>query len=75
VATRQDFSFAVSSGTFSGVTTVPARPGDVIILWGTGFGPTNPAAPAAIQVPGDRTYSTATVFGATLAPGFAGSAR
>src|ERR1051326_1302007 len=32
VATRQDFSWAVGNGTFPGVTTVPAQPGDVIIL-------------------------------------------
>jgi uncharacterized protein (TIGR03437 family) len=84
VATRQDFSFAVKAGTFSGVTTTPAKPGDVLILWGTGFGPTNPAAPVGVQVPADQTYSTATpvsvmiganaatVYGAALAPGFAG---
>jgi len=24
----------------------PAKPGEVIILWGTGFGPANPAVPA-----------------------------
>jgi uncharacterized protein (TIGR03437 family) len=84
VATRQDFSFAVRNGTFSGVSTVPAKPGDVIILWGTGFGPTTPTAPAGMQVPGDRTYSTstlptvtinnvpATVYGAALASGFGG---
>lgn len=84
VATRQDFSWAVQNGTFSGVATVSAKPGDVIILWGTGFGPTSPLAPAGVQVPSDRTYSTstlptvtinsvpATVFGAALAPGFAG---
>ena len=84
VATRQDFSFAVAPGTFAGATTTSAKPGDVIILWGTGFGPTTPAAPTGIQVPGDQTYSTstlpvvtingvaATVYGAALAPGFAG---
>jgi hypothetical protein len=33
VATRQDFSLAVKSGTFAGVTTVAAKPGDVMILW------------------------------------------
>jgi uncharacterized protein (TIGR03437 family) len=56
----------------------------VIILWGTGFGPTSPAVAAGIQVPADRTYSTASpvtvtvgnagaqVFGAALAPGYAG---
>lgn len=84
VATRQDFSFAVRNGTFAGATTIAAKPGDVLILWGTGFGPTSPAAPPGRQVPSDRTYSTvlppqitinsvaATVFGAALAPGFAG---
>jgi uncharacterized protein (TIGR03437 family) len=84
VATRQDFSLAAKNGTFAGATTVPAKPGDVIILWGTGFGPTKPAAPAGQETPSNTTYSTstlptvtidnipATVYGAALAPGFAG---
>lgn len=84
VATRQDFSYAVKNGTFAGTTTVPAKPGDVIILWGTGFGPTNPVAAAGAPVPSDQTYSTttlpsvtinnvpATVYGAALASGFGG---
>jgi len=84
VATHQDYSFAARSGTWAGSTTVPAKPGDVIILWGTGFGPTSPAAPIGVQVPSTQTYSTstaptvtinnvaATVYGAALAPGFAG---
>ena len=42
VATRTDYSYAVKAGTFAGATTVAARPGDVIVLWATGFGPTNP---------------------------------
>ncbi len=83
VATRQDFSWAVPNGTFPGTTTTPAKPGEVIILWGTGFGPTTPAAPVGMQVPASL-FSTAnpvtvtvgginaTVFGAALAPGFAG---
>jgi uncharacterized protein (TIGR03437 family) len=84
VATRQDFSLAVKSGTFPGTTTVPAKPGDVIILWGTGFGPTSPAAPGGVETPSTATYNTATavsvtvggkpatVYGAALAPGYAG---
>jgi uncharacterized protein (TIGR03437 family) len=84
VATRQDFSLAVASGTFSGTTTTPAKPGDVIILWGTGFGPTNPSPGQGEETPTNPTYSTdtppmveidnlsATVYGAALAPGFAG---
>lgn len=84
VATRQNFSLAVKNGTFPGTTTVPAAPGDVIILWGTGFGPTSPLAPAGVETPSTTTYNTATavsvtvgnkpatVYGAALAPGYAG---
>jgi uncharacterized protein (TIGR03437 family) len=84
VATRQDFSLAAASGTFAGTTTTPAKPGDTIILWGTGFGPTNPTAGQGEETPSNATYSTetlpmvtidnvsATVYGAALAPGFAG---
>jgi uncharacterized protein (TIGR03437 family) len=83
VATRQDASLAVKNGTFAGAATVAAKPGDVLILWGTGFGPTTPTVVAGIQVPGDKLYSTnpvsikigtaeAQVFGAALSPGFAG---
>ena len=84
VATHQDYSLAVKDGTFTGTTTVPAAPGDVIILWGTGFGATSPAAPAGMETPSSATYNTAsavsvtigttaaTVYGAALAPGYAG---
>ena len=84
VATHQDYSLAVKNGTFAGTTTVPAKPGDVIILWGTGFGPTSPSIAAGVETPSTTTYNTATtvtvtigtksatVYGAALAPGFAG---
>ena len=84
VATRSDFTFAARPGTLNGMATVPAKPGDTIILWGTGFGPTTPTAPAGVQIPAGQTYSTATrplvsvngvaatVLGAALAPGLAG---
>ena len=84
VSTRNsDASLAVKDGTFAGATTVAAKPGDVLILWGTGFGPTNPPVAAGIQVPGDKVYNTnpvtikigtvdAQVFGAALSPTFAG---
>jgi uncharacterized protein (TIGR03437 family) len=84
VATRNsDGSLAVKDGTFAGATTVAAKPGDVLILWGTGFGPTTPPVAAGIQVPSDKLYSAspvtvklgtadAQVFGAALSPGYAG---
>ena len=86
-STRSDpagFQPGGKNGTFAGTTTVAAKPGDVIILWGTGFGPTDPVAPQEKAVPSDTTYSTtavpavtinnisAKVFGAALAPGFGG---
>jgi uncharacterized protein (TIGR03437 family) len=84
VATRQDYSYAVKAGAFAGATTVAAKPGEVIILWGTGFGPTMPAAPLGQSVPLSGGYPTALaptvtinnmpaiVYGAALAPGSAG---
>jgi len=84
VATRQDYSWAVKNGTFPGTATVSAKPGDVVTLWGTGFGPTSPAAPVGVQIPVGTIYntaspvtvsvggSTAVVYGAALAPGYAG---
>jgi uncharacterized protein (TIGR03437 family) len=84
VATFQNFSYAAANGTFSGATTTAAKPGDTIILWGTGFGPTKPAPTAGQETPSNATYNTATlptvtidnvpatVYGAALAPGFAG---
>lgn len=84
VATHTDFTWAVRNGTFAGTPTVAAKPGETIILWGTGLGPTNPPAPVGIQVPATATYATTavpsltllttnlTVFGAALTPGFAG---
>jgi uncharacterized protein (TIGR03437 family) len=84
VATRTDFSLAAKSGTFTTASSVAAKPGDTIILWGTGFGPTVPNAPTGFVVPSSATYSTSTtpyvtingipalVYGAALAPGLAG---
>jgi uncharacterized protein (TIGR03437 family) len=84
VATHTDFTFAAKNGTFPGLTTVPAKPGETIILYGTGFGPTSPATPLGTVVPSGTIYNTiaaatvevnlvsATVYGTALAPGFAG---
>lgn len=84
VATKTDYSLAVKNGTFPGLTTVPAKPGDIIILWGTGFGPTTPAAPTGVVVPSGGPYYTASAvtvtvgstpaaaYGAALTPGEVG---
>jgi uncharacterized protein (TIGR03437 family) len=85
VSTRNaDGSYAVKAGTFAGLTTTAAKPGDVLILWGTGFGPTDNPVPPGIQTPTDKLYNTASkvtitinntpadVIYAILAPTFAG---
>lgn len=84
VATRPDYSWAVKDGTFAGVKTTPSKPGEVIILWGTGFGQTIPGFPIGMQVPFDKVYGAASlpsvtvgnlpalVYGTALTPGLAG---
>jgi uncharacterized protein (TIGR03437 family) len=62
--------------------TVAAAPGDVLILWATGFGPTNPPTAAGIVVSGAPGVATlpgvtvggvpVTVISAALSPGSAG---
>jgi uncharacterized protein (TIGR03437 family) len=42
VAVRPNGQF-VSNGSIAGVPAAPARPGETIILYGTGFGPVSPA--------------------------------
>ena len=84
VATSLTYTLLAESGTFPGATTAPAKPGDVVVLWGTGFGPTDPADPVGEETPGKPTYSTTTlptvtlngvsvkVYGAALAAGDGG---
>jgi uncharacterized protein (TIGR03437 family) len=83
VATDINFKLKIKAGTFQGVSTTPPAPGDVLVLWGTGFGPASPGVQAGHQVPGSPTSNIsgsvqvkigdqdAKIFGAALAPGFA----
>jgi uncharacterized protein (TIGR03437 family) len=84
-ATQLDYSFVGPPGLFgSAVTTTPAKPGDTLILWGTGFGPTDPAVPAGQNTPSTGIATpvnqitvlvdniTAEVLGSALTPGNAG---
>jgi uncharacterized protein (TIGR03437 family) len=55
--------------------SAPAKPGEVIILWGTGFGPANPAVPAGQVFSGANPLAntvTATVGGQPAPVDFAG---
>jgi uncharacterized protein (TIGR03437 family) len=60
-------------GGYAGAT--PAMPGEVITLWGTGFGPANPPVPAGQVFNGASTLAnnvTVTINGQTAAVDFAG---
>ncbi len=45
-AQHADFSLVGHPGLFAGSATTPAKPGETVILYGTGFGPTQPPTPA-----------------------------
>ena len=66
VATHSDYSYAVANGTFAGVTTVPAGPGETITVWGSGFGTTSPAIPYGTAVPATPSFTTTANVTATL---------
>lgn len=84
VATRPDFSLVAPPALFPGLTTKPAKPGDVIILWATGLGQTSPTPLPGLFTPSDQLYSvvilptvsiggiSAEVIGAALAPTYSG---
>jgi uncharacterized protein (TIGR03437 family) len=54
----------------AGVTTQPAKPGEVILLYGTGFGPTNPLLPSAqlVATPAALANSVQVTIGGVAAP-------
>jgi protocatechuate 3,4-dioxygenase beta subunit len=45
-AVRADGAYLGPEGLLDGITTVPAKPGDRVLLFGTGFGPTSPEIPS-----------------------------
>jgi uncharacterized protein (TIGR03437 family) len=83
VATHTDYTLCAKAGQFPGLSSSPAKPGEWIVFWGSGFGVTE--APLGLLTPADKTYLTApvtvTVGGvnaqlagdaAAMAPGYAG---
>jgi uncharacterized protein (TIGR03437 family) len=46
VALFLDGSYVLPTGAIAGVSSRPAQPGDVIVLYGVGFGPVTPNIPA-----------------------------
>jgi len=66
------------TGTSLGYKTVAAKAGDVVELYGIGFGPTNPAVPAGQAYTGPAGVAadsvTLTINGTPVTPSFAGVA-
>jgi uncharacterized protein (TIGR03437 family) len=72
-----DGRFIAPPGLFPGVTTEPAKPGDVILLFGTGFGPTTPAVTPGRVFSGAAPLTDASslqvrIGGMSVTPSFAG---
>jgi uncharacterized protein (TIGR03437 family) len=75
-------TFLVPAGALPGVPTRPAKPGEIIVLYGIGFGPVTPAQPAGTLVSQANTLAgrfelrfgnaPATLLYSGLAPGATG---
>ena len=81
---RSDASGAFGGGTYDivgptgtslGYKTVAAKPGDSLVIFGVGFGPTSPAVPAGKVFAGAASTTNAvqlTIAGKPVTPAFAG---
>ncbi len=79
-----DFSIPMPTGAIPGVLTHPAKPGDTLLIYGIGMGPTSPAVATGDPAPGAPPFASLTVtpmvvFGSSIAgipatPFFAGLA-
>jgi uncharacterized protein (TIGR03437 family) len=69
-AQHADYTYVGKPGLIAGVTTQPARPGETILLYGTGFGPTNPPLPSAqlVAAPAVLANSVQVTIGGLPAP-------
>jgi uncharacterized protein (TIGR03437 family) len=82
VAQFGDGTYVLPTGAISGLTSRPATPGDIIVIYGVGFGPVTPAIPAGQLVGQANTlaYSFQAFIGGVaaqavydgLAPSFTG---
>ena len=74
-AQHADYSLLGAPALIAGVTSTPAQPGETILMYGTGFGPTNPAVPTADLVSTAEPLAnnfTITIGGVTASWIFAG---
>ncbi len=72
-----DYSLVGATNLLPGVVTKPAAPGETIVLYGTGFGPTNPPLPSAQLVTTPAVLANSvqiSIGGETAAVAFGGLA-
>lgn len=72
-----DGKFIGRPALFAGVETVPARPNDIVVMFGTGFGPTTPSVSAGKVFSGAAPLADAgrlqvRIGGVAVRPSFAG---
>ncbi len=65
-----DYGYVGKLGLIAGVTTTPAKPGETILIYGTGLGPTSPPLPCAQlgTTPADLANSVQITIGGVAAP-------
>jgi len=68
-AQHTDYDLVAKPGLYSGVSTRGARPGEVILLYGTGFGATQPSVPSGqvVTTPAPLANAVTVRIGGTLA--------
>jgi len=74
-AQHANYSYIGPPGLFTNATTTPAQPGEIVLLYATGYGPTNPPIPSAelVTTPENLANSVQiTIGGLTAAVQFAG---
>ena len=69
-AQHADYTYVGTPGLIAGVTTQPAKPGEIILLYATGFGPTSPPLPSAqlVTTPAVLANSFQVTIGGVAAP-------
>jgi uncharacterized protein (TIGR03437 family) len=69
-AQHADYSYVGKPGLLVGATSQPAKPGETILIYGTGFGPANPPLPSAqlVTTPALLANSVQFTIGGVTAP-------
>jgi uncharacterized protein (TIGR03437 family) len=74
-ARHADYSLVGAANLLPGVPSTPAQPGETILLYGTGFGPTNPPLPTAQLVTAAEPLANSvqiSIGGVAATPSFTG---